>query len=121
RGHREDPRVRLSGQARRPRPGPGSHPRLRERTRLSLLRRRRCLHISPGCPMPGAPPGCHRCRWKGAHMLEIKNLTRRFGDLTAVDNVSFEVDPGKFTGFVGGNGAGKTTTMRLVMGLLQPN
>ncbi|TRY18838.1 ABC transporter ATP-binding protein [Tessaracoccus rhinocerotis] len=54
-------------------------------------------------------------------MLEIKNLTRRFGDLTAVDDVSFEVDPGKFTGFVGGNGAGKTTTMRLVMGLLQPN
>lgn len=54
-------------------------------------------------------------------MLQIRNLTRRFGDLTAVDDVSFDVEPGKFTGFVGGNGAGKTTTMRMIMGLLQPN
>ncbi len=54
-------------------------------------------------------------------MLEVRNLTRRFGDLTAVDDVSFDVEPGKFTGFVGGNGAGKTTTMRMIMGLLQPN
>ncbi len=54
-------------------------------------------------------------------MLEVRNLTRRFGDLTAVDDVSFDVVPGKFTGFVGGNGAGKTTTMRMIMGLLQPN
>ncbi len=54
-------------------------------------------------------------------MLEIRNLTRRFGDLTAVDDVSFDVAPGRFTGFVGGNGAGKTTTMRMIMGLLQPN
>lgn len=54
-------------------------------------------------------------------MLEIRKLTRRYGDLTAVDAVSFKVEPGKFTGFVGGNGAGKTTTMRMVMGLLQPN
>ncbi|GAB3817853.1 ATP-binding cassette domain-containing protein [Tessaracoccus terricola] len=54
-------------------------------------------------------------------MLEIKDLTRRFGELTAVDRVSFDVEPGKFTGFVGGNGAGKTTTMRMVMGLLQPD
>ncbi len=54
-------------------------------------------------------------------MLEVRNLTRRFGDLTAVDDVSFDVRPGRFTGFVGGNGAGKTTTMRMVMGLLQPN
>lgn len=54
-------------------------------------------------------------------MLEVRNLTRRFGDLTAVDDVSFDVQPGRFTGFVGGNGAGKTTTMRMIMGLLQPN
>ncbi len=54
-------------------------------------------------------------------MLEMRNLTRRFGDLTAVDDVSFDVHPGKFTGFVGGNGAGKTTTMRMIMGLLEPN
>lgn len=54
-------------------------------------------------------------------MLEIRNLTRKFGDLVAVDDVSFGVEPGKFTGFVGGNGAGKTTTMRMIMGLLEPN
>ncbi|WP_210504479.1 ABC transporter ATP-binding protein [Nocardioides xinjiangensis] len=51
-------------------------------------------------------------------MLEIRELTRRFGDNTAVDHVSFEVPAGQMTGFVGGNGAGKTTTMRMVMGVL---
>ncbi|MBT9273484.1 ATP-binding cassette domain-containing protein [Phycicoccus sp. MAQZ13P-2] len=51
-------------------------------------------------------------------MLEIKGLTRRFGDTTAVDGVSFDVRDGILTGFVGGNGAGKTTTMRMVMGVL---
>ncbi len=51
-------------------------------------------------------------------MLEISGLTRRFGDVTAVDGVSFDVRDGALTGFVGGNGAGKTTTMRMVMGVL---
>lgn len=51
-------------------------------------------------------------------MLEIRELTRRFGDQTAVDAVSFDVPGGAMTGFVGGNGAGKTTTMRMVMGVL---
>ena len=51
-------------------------------------------------------------------MLQLQDVTRRFGDLTAVDGVSFEVCDGLLTGFVGGNGAGKTTTMRTIMGLL---
>lgn len=51
-------------------------------------------------------------------MLEIRELTRRFGDHTAVDRVSFEVPGALLTGFVGGNGAGKTTTMRMIMGVL---
>lgn len=51
-------------------------------------------------------------------MLEIRGLTRRFGDLVAVDDVSFTVPAGGLTGFVGGNGAGKTTTMRMAMGVL---
>ena len=51
-------------------------------------------------------------------MLEIRELTRRFGTATAVDRVSFDVPSGDMTGFVGGNGAGKTTTMRMVMGVL---
>jgi len=50
--------------------------------------------------------------------LEVIDLTRRFGDKTAVDQVSFVVEPGRMTGFVGANGAGKTTTMRMIMGVL---
>ncbi len=51
-------------------------------------------------------------------MLEARGLTRRFGDLVAVDDVDLVVPSGRMTGFVGGNGAGKTTTMRMVMGVL---
>ncbi|MFT3943866.1 MAG: ATP-binding cassette domain-containing protein [Ancrocorticia sp.] len=54
-------------------------------------------------------------------MLEISHVTRKFGDFTALDDVSFTVPAGRFTGFVGGNGAGKTTTMRIVMGVLAPS
>ena len=53
-------------------------------------------------------------------MLEIRGLTRTFGDVRAVDDVSFTVAPGSLTGFVGGNGAGKTTTLRMIMGILAP-
>ena len=55
------------------------------------------------------------------NMLEARGLTRRFGDKTAVDDVSFEVADGQVTGFIGGNGAGKTTTMRMIMGVLEPS
>ncbi len=48
------------------------------------------------------------------------DLTRTFGEVRAVDGVSFSVPAGQLTGFVGGNGAGKTTTMRMVMGVLSP-
>ena len=51
-------------------------------------------------------------------MLPVQKLTRRFGEHTAVDGVSFEVPDGELVGFVGGNGAGKTTTMRMIMGVL---
>lgn len=54
-------------------------------------------------------------------MLEIDRVTRRFGDLVALDQLSFGVEPGQMFGFVGSNGAGKTTTMRIVMGLDDPN
>jgi len=50
-------------------------------------------------------------------MLELDRLTRRFGDLVALDELSFVVEPGQMFGFVGSNGAGKTTAMRIVMGL----
>jgi len=51
-------------------------------------------------------------------MLSVRHLTRRFGDTVAVDDISFDVTPGRLTGFVGANGAGKTTTMRMIVGVL---
>ena len=53
-------------------------------------------------------------------MIEAQGLTKRFGDTTAVDGLSFAVEPGQITGFLGPNGAGKTTTMRLILGLDHP-
>ena len=54
-------------------------------------------------------------------MIEIRNLTKRFGSLTAVDDVSFDVDRGEVLGFLGPNGAGKSTTMKMVTGFLAPD
>jgi ABC-2 type transport system ATP-binding protein len=53
-------------------------------------------------------------------MIEVENLTKRYGDRTAVDGVSFQVHPGTVTGFLGPNGAGKSTTMRMIAGLDEP-
>ena len=54
-------------------------------------------------------------------MIEVRGLTKRYGQTTAVRDLSFDVIPGKVTGFLGPNGAGKTTTMRLILGLDYPN
>jgi ABC-2 type transport system ATP-binding protein len=53
-------------------------------------------------------------------MIEIKNLTKRFAQHTAVDNLSFSVQPGEVLGFLGPNGAGKSTTMKMLTGFLAP-
>ncbi len=53
-------------------------------------------------------------------MIEARSLTKRYGETVAVDGLSFDVEPGKITGFLGPNGAGKTTTMRLILGLDRP-
>ena len=53
-------------------------------------------------------------------MIEVENLTKRYGPKTAVDGLSFTVRPGVVTGFLGPNGAGKSTTMRLLVGLDSP-
>jgi branched-chain amino acid transport system ATP-binding protein len=55
------------------------------------------------------------------HLLEVENLTKRFGGLTAVDNVSFHVDEGQMLGIIGPNGAGKTTLFNLITGYLKPD
>jgi len=53
-------------------------------------------------------------------MLEVQAVSRSFGDRKVLDDVTFQVRPGRMTGFVGGNGAGKTTTMRVILGVLTP-
>ena len=52
--------------------------------------------------------------------VEAINLTKKFGDFTAVDGVSFTIQRGDIFGFLGPNGAGKTTTIRMLLGLLMP-
>ncbi|WP_186003086.1 MULTISPECIES: ATP-binding cassette domain-containing protein [unclassified Streptomyces] len=53
-------------------------------------------------------------------MIEVNELTKRYGDTTAVRNLTFQVRPGRVTGFLGPNGAGKTTTLRMLLGLIGP-
>jgi ABC-2 type transport system ATP-binding protein len=52
--------------------------------------------------------------------VEVENLVKRFGDFTAVDNISFQIKKGEVFGFLGPNGAGKTTTIKILCGLLTP-
>ncbi len=65
----------------------------------------------PPNPKPETPAHC---------AVEVRDLTRRFGEFTAVDRVTFTVKPGEIFGFLGPNGAGKTTTLRMITGLLTP-
>jgi ABC-2 type transport system ATP-binding protein len=53
-------------------------------------------------------------------VLSARNLTKRYGEVVAVDALTFALEPGTITGFLGPNGAGKTTTLRLLLGLAQP-
>jgi len=54
------------------------------------------------------------------YSIEVKNLTKKFGSFTAVDNITFNVKEGEIFGFLGANGAGKSTTIRMLTGLLKP-
>ena len=53
-------------------------------------------------------------------MIDVTNLTKKYGDVTAVNDISFTAHPGQVTGFLGPNGAGKTTTMRILTGFMPP-
>ena len=53
-------------------------------------------------------------------VIELDNLTKRYGDIVANENVSFDVEAGEIFGYLGPNGAGKTTTIRLLLGLIKP-
>src|SRR6186997_3081366 len=65
---------------------------------------------TPGASAPGL----------GTPVIVARGLTKRFGAVTAVDDLSFEVKPGHVTGFLGPNGAGKSTTLRMALGLVHP-
>jgi ABC-2 type transport system ATP-binding protein len=52
--------------------------------------------------------------------VRLDHVTQRYGPITAVDDLSFEIRPGAVTGFLGPNGAGKTTTLRMLLGLAEP-
>ena len=54
-------------------------------------------------------------------VINVDNLTRRFGDFIAVDHISFQVEAGEVVGYLGPNGSGKTTTIRMLLGLLEPS
>jgi ABC-2 type transport system ATP-binding protein len=54
-------------------------------------------------------------------MIQVKNLTKKFGNFVAVDNIDFTIDKGDIVGFLGPNGAGKTTTMRMLAGYMTPD
>jgi ABC-2 type transport system ATP-binding protein len=60
------------------------------------------------------------CRRQFADMIECKGLTKQYGPLRAIDDLSFSVGPGEVLGFLGPNGAGKSTTMRIIAGFLAP-
>ena len=51
-------------------------------------------------------------------LIEVKNLVKRYGDHTAVDHLSFQIEKGKIYGFLGPNGAGKSTTMNMITGYI---
>lgn len=73
--------------------------------------------------MPDIDHGPKRRTARGRHaenMIAVENLTKRYGDQRAVDDVSFTCEPGTVTGFLGPNGAGKSTTMRMICGLTPP-
>jgi ABC-2 type transport system ATP-binding protein len=65
----------------------------------------------------GGPPAARRTGARAGGPIVARRLTKRFGEKVAVDDLSFEVRPGRVTGFLGPNGAGKSTTMRMIMGL----
>ena len=66
----------------------------------------------------GMPKGFHSQPHTEENMLEIKNLTKTFGEKRAVDDLSLHIAPGEIFGFIGHNGAGKTTTLKAVAGIL---
>jgi ABC-2 type transport system ATP-binding protein len=69
---------------------------------------------------PTSPRAPAREQDRGS-VITVRSLAKRYGDVVAVDDISFRLEPGTVTGFLGPNGAGKTTTLRLLLGLAEPS
>jgi branched-chain amino acid transport system ATP-binding protein len=77
--------------------------------------------MSPTLETTDAQPGQQGAAARGQQVLEVRAMTRRFGGLVAVNNVSFAVQQGEIFGLIGPNGAGKTTLFNLITGLIPPS
>jgi ABC-2 type transport system ATP-binding protein len=76
----------------------------------------------PAADGPAADAAASHAAGRGGDAaIQVRALTRRFGDFTAVDGITLDVAPGEVFGFLGANGAGKTTAMRMLIGLLAPS
>ena len=69
---------------------------------------------------PRRKPSVGLSKSGGQPAVSVRSLTKRYGDVVAVDDLSFDLDPGTITGFLGPNGAGKTTSLRVLLGLAAP-
>jgi ABC-2 type transport system ATP-binding protein len=113
---------------------PGGRPRLRAAARTARIpectdpkarpeHRRESLAIAKSATSAGSP-GLGSCAPVSTRvkrtMIETRQLVKRYGDLVAVDGISFKVEPGQVLGFLGPNGAGKSTTMKMLAGFLAP-
>ena len=78
--------------------------------------------VVPASPDPHAPhrSAHHATGHETDGVVRVDHLSKRFGEVQAVDDLSFTVQPGRVTGFLGPNGAGKTTTLRMLLGLVHP-
>jgi ABC-2 type transport system ATP-binding protein len=117
----------------RPQLGPGHRDGAVRRGHAGYLRRARHPDRRAGADLGGrglagrpdrggvpVAPRLRRVLPAGPGVIEVDRLSKRFGPVTAVDDLSFTVRPGRVTGFLGPNGAGKSTTMRVILGLDAP-
>src|SRR5438093_3474360 len=84
------------------------------------MRRDDLWQREPGISRRSAPPSKSHSRTSKPRMIELRGLTKKYGEFTAVDSIDLSVPDGELFGFLGPNGAGKTTTLRMIAGILQP-